>query len=1275
LSTSARLSTLVLLFLASSGPLFSGSDADSAKPVYYQPKLRPGRTLERFLPYVPTSKEGDADMIRVAGSLLSVDFPEEAEADKLAVGLGQLSALLRQGPAHVPEALSLLLAPEFKGGPLTFSDAAPLASGALEVWRSKAAAGAPVLDRAAFGVEMAALLSDFETIQTAEFLITRIELTGDKPRLARTDVRYDLVGSSRKAWRAQRVGYWHLTWRQGTDGTWRVGEWTTKDQVRSKAAAPVFSDVTETALGANPSSRYQLQAGFDDWLARVDSAFTRDSMAHHGVAVGDVDGDGLDDIFVAQPEGFPKRLFRNKGDGTFEDITEAAGLMVLDGVSQGLFLDVDNDGDQDLIMVTGSGLLLFMNDGKGHFTFAPDAFNLKNLKGISMSIAAADYDRDGFVDLYVCAYSYFIGAGEDKGAPTPYHDAQNGPPSLLLHNDGHGHFVDVTSEIGLENNNRYHFAAAWADYDEDGWPDLAVANDFGRKNLYHNEGMKDGKVTFKDVAAAAGVEDYGAGMSATFVDYDNDGHLDLYFGNMWSAPGQRIMYSPSLLPDAPSEMREIYRRHVRGNSLFRNRGDGTFEDVTLKTGAEFGRWAWSSDALDFDNDGWEDLYIVNGMFTRAAYEENLDSFFWRQVVAKSPLTKITGTPYEDAWRAINRLLADHSQANHQRNVFLRNDGQGAFEDVSGTVGLDLDQDGRSFAVTDFDGDGDPDLIVMAARSAPQLRIFRNDFAQKNASLALRLSGTKSNRDAIGARVTVDTDRMHRTKIVQANSGFISQHSKELLFGLGQSERVTRVTVTWPSGDTQVLTDVPINQRAWIEEGNSAITRAEAFRAKSVPPNAPAPALPASPLPTETWLYDPFPAPDFKLPDLYGGPALSLSALRGQPAVLLLWAASAPASRPALQALSRERATLAAAGVGVLTVALDGADAASVRAAVQGVVGVPIAVGDQETGNKYAILNHHLFVAKEELHLPTMFLLNAQGEIVKVYRDRITTLASLMADVPKIVTTQADRLARALPFPGKMYQPVGGRLYLQYAVELVEQGYESAALPAFEHAVREDSSAFTLFNLGTLYVKSGQPERARIAFQRALSVNPELAEASNGLGALVAQSGNLAAAIGLFRKALAVTPDYPEALNNLGYSLVQTGQDGEAFELYQKAVALQPDFPEAFNNLGIYFARRGEMAKAESYFKRAVEKRPEYGEAANNLALVLMTHDAAVEAEGVLKRALEANPDFEACYVTLVNIYLATGRAREGTQLLQQLLQKNPKNAAGLQIMDELRRGR
>ena len=262
-------------------------------------------------------------------------------------------------------------------------------------------------------------------------------------------------------------------------------------------------------------------------------------------------------------------------------------------------------------------------------------------------------------------------------------------------------------------------------------------------------------------------------------------------------------------------------------------------------------------------------------------------------MARSPLTRVPGTPYDDAWRAINQLLIHGSIASQQRNVFLRNDGHGGYDEISGALGLDLDQDGRSFAVLDIDGDGDPDLAVMADRQAPQLRIFRNDFETTSASLAVRLRGTTSNRDAIGARVTVETDRLRKTRIVQAGSGFLSQHSKELLIGLGASERVSKLTVNWPSGGTQVFTDVPLNARIRIVEGGAMETAALKPRSTAhTTPSAPAPAVP----PAATWMYEPFPAPDFSLPDA-AGVTRSLAALRGKPAIVLLWSSTSPPHAP------------------------------------------------------------------------------------------------------------------------------------------------------------------------------------------------------------------------------------------------------------------------------------------------------------------------------------------------------------------------------------------
>jgi Flp pilus assembly protein TadD len=1243
----------------------TGEPADEQAYVVYQPKLAVPDFMAPFLKHLGAADDA---------------FTTERDATEIAARLRELGTALQGGASREARSIDWLLAPGFRGSPLTAGEQlVGEVAGPLEVRRAKETAHDLTLDARSFSAEIHRLVEDLREVSVTEFLITAIEPT-QPTESVQTDVRYDIVGAGATALRVERVGTWRLLWRKGPSG-WQVVEWTPSAHTTSRARTPIFTEVTEAVLGRNDSFTRQLSTGLDAWMATFDSVLTRDSNGHQGVSVGDADGDGLDDLYIAQPSGLPNRLFRARGDSTFEDVTERSGLGVLDDTAQSLFVDVDNDGDEDLVLATGTRPLLFLNDGTGRFSEVPDAFRFQQpLQGVLTSISMADYDRDGFVDLYLCVYSYFFGAGEDKaGTPVPYYDARNGPPGVLFHNDGKGHFVDVTAEAGLaEGNDRYHFAAAWADYDNDGWPDLLVANDFGAKNLYRNRGRVGGKVTFEDVAAKAGVLDYGAGMSATFFDYDNDGLLDIYTGNMWSANGLRVTSSPAFMPEAPPDVRALYHRHARGNSLFRNRGDGGFEDKTIDARAAMGRWAWSSDALDFDSDGWDDLYVVNGMLTRESAQDDLDSFFWRQVVARSPLAPAKGTPYDDAWRAINGWLIHGSIASHQRNVLLRNDGHGGFDEVSGAAGLDLDQDGRSFAVLDIDRDGDPDLAIMAARQAPQVRVFRNDVEPRGASVAIRLVGTTSNRDAIGARVSVETGELRRTRTVHAGSGFLSQHSKEVLFGIGPSRRVLKLTVAWPSGQTQVFTDLPVNRRFRLTEGgtltdepfapkatvvmNAEPTRTVTSTAARVEQQTAAP-------PESTWMYEPFPAPDFSLQGSDGA-MHTLAELRGRPALLLLWSAKASASRAALDALARGKDALANAGIGSLAISFDSPQDASPAVAPRR--NVPNAVATSEVALSYAILNRHLFMNRQDLRLPTALLLDAAGMVERVYRHPLD-VTEVVRDAAATAAGKDERLARALPFPGTFYSPPGLRNYLPYGRELLDQGLEAAAVVAFERAAQANPSASTLYRLGTLLSKSGEPARARAALERALALKPDFAEASNDLGTLLAQDGQLEPAIALFRRALASAPDYPDALNNLAYALLLSGHEQEARGLYEKAIALQPDFPEALNNLGLLLGRGGDMPAAERHFRQALAQRDDYAEAANNLALVLVSRGAPDQAIALLETFLQKTPQAESVYITLAKVYFSLDRAAEGTATLERLLQRNPAHPVALELLRQLKR--
>ena len=1236
---------LLLAFLA-----LSVATPASQSVHVYRPALKTPESLAPFLPLVDPGADA---------------FAGEKTAAEIEARLAAFGARLRLRPDA--SALGDLLAPAFRGGPLAVASVGTVGGGPLVIRRAVADESA-TLDARAFAESFSRFVTGL-TLETTELLIVAIDQaeTG-----VTTDVRYDLVGHAGGV-RAEQVGTWRLGWRR--EGEWKVVRWTRRAHTESRATGAVFSEVTQDALGGIESFRRQLGVPLDEWNATIDSVLTRDSNGHHGVSVGDADGDGFDDLYVSQPAGLPNRLYRAKGDGTFEDITERAGLGVLDDTAQSLFADVDNDGDQDLVLATSLRMLLFLNDGTARFQPAQDGFrHAQPLKGVITSIAMGDYDRDGFLDLYVCVYAYFFGAGDDKaGTPAPYHDARNGPPGVLFRNDGRGHFVEATRDAGLDaGNDGYHFAAASADYDGDGWQDLFVANDFGTKNLYRNLGRQDGVVRFEDVSAAAGVLDHGAGMSATFLDFDNDGRLDIYTGNMWSPAGQRVTGSSAFMPDAPAEVRALYRRHARGNSLFRNLGDGRFADVTVESRTAMGRWAWSSDALDFDSDGWEDLYVVNGMLTRTAGPKDLDGFFWRQVVARSPLTRVKGTPYDEAWQAINQLLVHQSIASRQRNVLLRNDGRGGFDEVSGAAGLDLDQDGRSFAVLDMDRDGDPDLAVMAARQAPHLRIFRNDFGEgpssgARAALAIRLTGTASNRDAVGAIVTVVTDAVTRTKVVQAGSGFLSQHSRELIIGLGRSTALASVTVAWPSGRRDVFSGLSLNSRLDIREGDQP--RSSPFdRARASVPGSTAPHVPAAP-PASTWLYEPFPAPDVRAPDL-SRTMRTLAALAGRPALVLFWTVQDAAARRALERIGRGAGSLDGAGIGRLAIALDepGAEA-RVRAAVP--AGVPTVLASRELGLHAAIVNRFLYMNRQPMALPAAWLLDANGRIVKVYRGGVD-VAEVVRDAAVIDVPARERLARALPFPGLQISPPSVRNYVPFGAELLDEGLDEAAVAAFERAAEASPTAFTLYRLATLLDRRGEAARARTTFERALALQPDLAEASNDLGTLLAREGDLEGAIARFRGALAASPDYPDALNNLGYALLLAGRDQEARALYEKALALQPDFPEALNNLGMLVGRAGALDQADGYFRRAVELRPGYGAAVTNLALVLVARGQAEAAVALLEKFVTQTPDYESAYIILARIHFSQSRDRDGVAVLERLLQRNPGHADGLELLRQFR---
>ena len=383
-----------------------------------------------------------------------------------------------------------------------------------------------------------------------------------------------------------------------------------------RGGGALFSDVTVSAIGGNACYASQLSYGLNHWLGRLPVRAMLNRFGTPGLAIGDVDGDGLDDLYLCQEPGLPNRLFLQRADGSATEAAAAWGVDWIEDSRAALLLDLDNDGDQDLAVATYGALVLARNGGAGRFELAA----VLPTSGSTASIAAADYDRDGLLDMFVCAY-----VKEDSGASMGaagerfvYHDAENGAPNSLFHNGGDFEFSDVTAAVGLDrNNSRWSFAASWEDFDQDGDQDLYVANDYGRNSLYRNDLGQ-----FVDVAAEAGVEDSASGMSVAWGDYDRDGRIDLYVSNMFSAAGSRITSQDRFKAGESDEIRSRFRRFARGNSLFRNAADGGFEDQSLSAGVNLGRWAWGSSFVDLNNDSWQDLVVANGYLS--AEEDNGD---------------------------------------------------------------------------------------------------------------------------------------------------------------------------------------------------------------------------------------------------------------------------------------------------------------------------------------------------------------------------------------------------------------------------------------------------------------------------------------------------------------------------------------------------------------------------------------------------------------------------------------------------------------------------
>ncbi len=481
-----------------------------------------------------------------------------------------------------------------------------------------------------------------------------------------------------------------------------------------------------------------------------------------GVAMIDYDNDGRLDIFLVNGSSFDRkaaavatnRLYRNLGNGRFTDVTSAAGL-VRSGWGNGVCAaDYDNDGNLDLYITYWGRNVLYRNLGNGRFDNVTSRANVGGIDGQwATGCTFLDYDRDGHIDLFFATYAGFDPVTTPLPGQFPYCTWKGAPvfcgprglpagTATLYRNRGDGTFEDVSEKAGIRKvSGFYAFTAVTADLNSDGWPDIYVACDSTPSLLFRNN--KDG--TFGEVGTESGVafNEHGseqAGMGVGVGDFNRDGLIDLTKTNFSG--------------DYPN--------------IYRNIGRGIFNDVPIKSGLAVNPnyVQWGTAFADLDNDGWQDIF------------------------------QVAGHVYADVQKI------DPADSYKQPRVVYRALGDGRFEDVSTIAGPAIAEkhSSRGAAFGDFDNDGDIDVVVMNMHEPPSL--IRNDLKSTNRWVQVKLQGTKSNRAAIGALVTIETGADRQVAPVLSQSSFLSQNDLRLHFGLGEKQRVDKFQVRWPSGEEE-----------------------------------------------------------------------------------------------------------------------------------------------------------------------------------------------------------------------------------------------------------------------------------------------------------------------------------------------------------------------------------------------------------------------------------------------------------------------------------------
>ena len=629
-----------------------------------------------------------------------------------------------------------------------------------------------------------------------------------------TDTLVSIIGKIPNVGARQASMKWKVRWEFGAD----------KKNARIKAiridsydeatllnpATEIYSDCTRAVFENTKEANKQFSYGISRWTEKLG---TRRIMGWHGICICDVNGDDLDDIYVSQPEGIPNRLFIQVKDGSVRDVSLQSGLAFQESTGASLFADLDNDGDQDALVSLQAGVALMANDGKGRFHYKQMLFNAPNATNLSV----ADFDQDGDLDLLCAAYLPQYRPDSDFPAFDSVFDAANGGGLIMYVNKGNLSFKLITESAGVKNK-RFITNAFWHDMDFDGDLDIIGANDFAPVTYLSNKGD-----WFAKEKIAPALEKSHMYRSFNWIDLNADGEKELIVSTGSTPANRRVSNAYSGGEEfnlTPDELKEL----VQSSFVMRLNKDRQYEVAERLTPVASANFTLSSSTLDINGDGLQDLLSVNSGWTRF-HPRNLSGFFWRNIIprfGRENSTEKRSALSDRFFQFSNEFHAEFSYEPYKRNSLLLNTGRNRLVDISAISGLDDVLDTRSIARTDWDSDGDWDVVQFNAL-APMVKIKRNE-TPVGKFVKIKLRGTTTNRDGYGAIVSLflkgsDSPQVQTSK---CEATLLTQSSPDLIFSIPENGEVEKVVVKWSARKVEEYFGFEVNQTYRVTEGNPQI---------------------------------------------------------------------------------------------------------------------------------------------------------------------------------------------------------------------------------------------------------------------------------------------------------------------------------------------------------------------------------------------------------------------------------------------------------------------